>query len=106
MSRSFGSTQQLLHPGKALAARFLRRARASPVRLKRDGAAVAVLLERAELSGPVDDAATHRGPFPLAVRPAHGVLAVHVSDAALRQPRVAVGVGDLVALGRVARIPV
>src|SRR6185503_13362122 len=58
--------EQRLHAGKALTARFLRRAAAAPVRLERAGVAVAVALQRAELARPVDDAAAHRHPLPLA----------------------------------------
>src|SRR6185295_8306992 len=97
--------EQRLHAGKALTARFLRRAATAPMRLERAGVAVAVALQRAELARPVDDAAAHRHPLPLAAGAARRVLAVDVADAILGHRGVAARERHLVAELRVARIP-
>src|SRR5437763_14055084 len=96
--------QQLLHAGKALSARLLGRAGSAPVCFERDGVVVAIGPERAERTRPIDDAAAHRHPFPFEVGLPRGVFAVHVSDASLRNRRVAAGKRQFVAVPRVARI--
>ena len=101
-----GFLQQPLHPRKALARRLLRRAGAAPVRFERDGVAIAVGLQRAELPRPVDDAACPSPSTPiLPSRRLRRVLAVDVADAPLRDLRVAAGKRHLVAELRVAGIP-
>ena len=60
--------EQLFHPGKALARGLLGRPGAAPVRFERARAAVAVLLQRAELAGPVDDAASPSPSTPTSCR--------------------------------------
>src|SRR4051812_3207917 len=99
--------QQRLHPGKTLAARFFRRAAPLPVLFESPPPPIAVLPQRAELRRPVDHTAAHRGPLPrFAVGALHGVLAVHVTDAPLGDLCVTVRVRNLVAVRRVAGIPV
>src|SRR3954463_1118409 len=104
-SHRAGFLQQRLHSGEALAARCFGGAGAAPVRFESDRVAVAVALQRAELSGPIDHTAAHRLPFPLAARAARRVLAVHVADAPFRNRRVTAGKGHLVAKLCVAWIP-
>src|SRR5258707_1796262 len=104
-SQRSGFLQQLLHTGKALAARRLGRSRAAPMCFERHCMPIAVVLQRAELANPVDDASPHRRPLPAAARFANGVLAVHVADASLRDRGVAPGKRRLVSELRVAGIP-
>src|SRR5206468_7383788 len=61
-------TQQLLHPGHALPRRFFRRAALEPpVRLERQRALIAIVLQRLELTRPVDNPLSHRHPLALAI---------------------------------------
>ena len=73
---------------------------AVPVRFKAHGVVVAIALERAELTHPIDDAAAHRRPLKLAVRLANRVFAVAMADAVLGQEIVVVGVGHVAGEGR------
>src|SRR3954463_15589669 len=85
------SREKCLHSCHALARRFFRRAAFQPpVRFERQGAAVAVFLQRAKLVCPGDDAFAHRHPLALTLGIEHDVLAVDVADAILRQLRVTV----------------
>src|SRR4029079_17540481 len=97
--------QQALHPRETLTSGLFGRAGTSPVRLECDGMAIPVGLQRAELPRPVDDTGPHRLPDPLAVGVFHRVLAVHVTDASLRDLLVAAGKRRLVAELRVSWVP-
>src|SRR4051812_34628406 len=71
------------------------------------GELVALLLERAELAGPIDGAISHSSPFLSSAGCLFlNVLAMYVTDAIFRQLVITVGISVLSAHSRVARIPV
>ena len=53
------------------------------MRLERDRARIAIVLQRAELTEPIDDALAHRRPIGLPVAGVEDVLAVQMTDAVL-----------------------
>src|ERR1035441_998838 len=98
--------ERLLHAGPAYAAGRLRSATAGPVRLQRDGVAIAGGLERAELRRPVHVAHVDGRPATFALRVRYHVLTVAVQDSILRQHVPAGGVDVRFSHQRsVARVP-
>src|SRR5438132_13059500 len=92
-----GLSQGFFHPGHALPRRLLWSASLQPpVRLERARATIAVALQCAKLTDPVDGALPHRRPLALALGVEENVLAVDVAKPILRQLRVAVGERGLV----------
>ncbi len=78
-----------------------------PVRLKAHRVVIAIVLERAELPDPIDDASTDRSPLEFAVGFADRVFAMAVADAMLRQQLIVVGIRRVAGeCGGVAGIPV
>src|SRR5262249_10497861 len=97
----------LLHAGPTLAGRFFRSAAAAPMSFEARCELVALLLERSELSSPVDRASSHSGPFLfVARRLLLNVFSVNLADAILLQLAVAIGIGTLATHSSVPRIPV
>src|SRR5215813_5234241 len=101
----FGTLQQLLHAGPALARRFFRGAAAGPMGFETDCETIAVALKRFELPCPVDHPLAHRRPF-VAFCSLHCVLAMAMTNAVFRQKIVAVGICDLPLCGGVSWVPI
>ena len=85
----------------------LRRSRTAPVGLQAHRVPVAIALERAQLSYPIDCARTNRGPIVLAPRFADDIFRVAMSDPVLRQQVISVGIGRRSREGGgISRIPI